>query len=150
MRAAGAEDLDEIVALDPLARAGDATRVCLLTHAVGAGQCLVHVHDDGVTGLAITKPRHFFGRDFVELLGVAPAARRSGVGRRLLQAVVGAPGTLDVFTSTNESNAAMRALLASEGWRLSGRLGGLDDGDPELVFFTRRARRTPLVPSGRP
>ena len=32
----------------------------------------------------------------------------------------------------------MRALLDSEGWSLSGRLAGLDEGDPELVFYLRR------------
>jgi hypothetical protein len=45
--------------------------------------------------------------------------------------------TADVFTSTNESNLPMQALLNSEGWVLSGKLVGLDDGDPELVYFLR-------------
>jgi len=40
-----------------------------------------------------------------------------------------------VFVSTNESNAPMRELLRSEGWRPSGVLTGLDEGDPEHVFF---------------
>jgi len=31
----------------------------------------------------------------------------------------------------------MRGLLAREGWTLSGRLTGLDDDDPELVFYRR-------------
>lgn len=43
-----------------------------------------------------------------------------------------------VFTSTNESNAPMQALPAAEGWELSGKLDGLDDGDPELVYYLRR------------
>jgi hypothetical protein len=29
----------------------------------------------------------------------------------------------------------MRALLAVEGWQFSGRLDGLDEDDPELVYF---------------
>jgi hypothetical protein len=44
-----------------------------------------------------------------------------------------------VFTSTNRSNDAMRALLRTEGWSSSGELDGLDPGDPELVFYRDRA-----------
>jgi hypothetical protein len=44
-------------------------------------------------------------------------------------------GTSRVFTSTNQSNEAMQALLMSGGWVLSGILVGLDEGDPERVFF---------------
>lgn len=32
----------------------------------------------------------------------------------------------------------MRALLAAEDWSFSGELGGLDDDDPELVFYQNR------------
>jgi hypothetical protein len=48
-----------------------------------------------------------------------------------------------VVTSTNESNTPMRELLRSEGWHLSGVLTGLDEGDPEQVFFQD-------APGGRP
>lgn len=53
---------------------------------------------------------HFFGRAFVEVLVVAPDARRGGVGT---------------------------ALLGKRGWIASGRIDNLDDGDPELVFVKR-------------
>ena len=43
-----------------------------------------------------------------------------------------------MFTSTNKSNAPMQALLESEAWSLSGRLVGLDEGEPELVYYVRR------------
>ena len=67
---------------------------------------------------------------------VAPARRRTGLGRTLLQAAAGWGGTREVWTSTNRSNAAMRALLAAEGWDYCGELVGLDEGDPELFFRT--------------
>jgi hypothetical protein len=46
-----------------------------------------------------------------------------------------------LFTSTNESNIAMRALLFTRGYRESGRIENLDPKDPELVFvkFLERA-----------
>lgn len=42
-----------------------------------------------------------------------------------------------LFTSTNESNAPMRALLLRLGFEASGVIHNLDPGDPELVFFKR-------------
>jgi hypothetical protein len=47
-----------------------------------------------------------------------------------------------VFTSANESNAPMRALLARLGYTASGRIENLDPGDSELVFvkFLERPR----------
>jgi ribosomal protein S18 acetylase RimI-like enzyme len=96
-----------------------------------------------IDGLVITNLRSFFGRDFVKLLVVSPQHQRRGIGRALLQAATATTGTEVVFASTNESNTAMRALFAREGWALSGTLTGLDDGDPELVFWRRRDELLP-------
>ena len=40
-----------------------------------------------------------------------------------------------MFTSTNRSNLPMLNLLRKEQWLFSGELVGLDEGDPELVFY---------------
>jgi ribosomal protein S18 acetylase RimI-like enzyme len=102
------------------------------------GQCQVHIADGAVTGFVIVKPAHFFGRDFIELLIVDPALRRSGIGRALLRHALATAGTSQVFTSTNTSNHPMRSLLEAEDWSFSGELDGLDDHDPELVFYKTR------------
>ena len=86
----------------------------------------------------MVKPAHFFGRDFIELLVVDPGRRRAGIGRNLLRAALAAACTEQVFTSTNTSNQPMRSLLQAEGWSFSGELNGLDEGDPELVFYRDR------------
>ena len=138
VRRASAADLDEILEIDSRARAGDAERSADLTRAIVDGGCVVAVGDGRVVGYVMTKPRHFYGRDFVELLVVDERTRRRGVGRILLNSAVDAAATSTVFTSTNLSNAPMRALLEVEGWEFSGRLDGLDEGDPELVFFLGR------------
>ncbi len=91
-------------------------------------------------GFAVVRPAHFFGRDFVDLLIVDPARRRSGIGRALLRTALATAGTEQVFTSTNTSNLAMRSLLHAERWSFSGKLDGLDEGDPELVFYKIRQR----------
>ena len=77
----------------------------------------------------------FFGCDFVELLAVAASARRHGIGSLLLQQAVGLSSTIRIFTSTNRSNTRMIGLLEKEGWQFSGQLEGIDEGDPELVYY---------------
>ncbi|MEL7209160.1 MAG: GNAT family N-acetyltransferase [Actinomycetota bacterium] len=140
LRAADVADLSAVTAVDPLAGSGEAGRGQLLDRAVREGGCLVAVDETGVAGFVVSRPGHFFGRDFVELLVVGPDRRREGIGRRLLRAAVVAAGPGRVFTSTNRTNRPMRALLDAEGWTFSGELVGLDEDDPELVFFTDPAR----------
>ena len=110
-------------------------RTDLLTGRVRSGDCLVCEIDGDVVGFTTISPRSFFGRDFVELLVVDARHRRAGVGRELLHAALRHATTSEIFTSTNRSNLAMLALLRDEGWQLSGELTGIDEGDPEVVFF---------------
>jgi hypothetical protein len=110
----------------------------LLRRSVEEAQCLVHEGQGTLNGFVIVKPRHFFGRDFVELLQVTRAVRRSGIGRTRMEAAQALEGTTQLFTSTNRSNEPMRAILEQSGWYFSGELSGLDEGDPELVFFSWR------------
>lgn len=140
VRTAERADRDAVVALDDIAT-GNPDRRALLEAAVASGQCLVLDAGDGIAGFVVIVPKHFFGRDFVELLIVERSRRRAGIGRQLLQAAVRAASTSRVFTSTNRSNAPMRALLDREGWSLSGELEGLDESDPELVYFIDRDLR---------
>jgi ribosomal protein S18 acetylase RimI-like enzyme len=148
IRCAGADDLDGIVRIDHIAAQGDPERTELLRSSLAAGLCHIHTAGGAVAGFVIVLPAHFFGRDFVELLSVDPTARRSGIGRALLRHALAAAGTPQVFTSTNTSNRPMRSLLGAEEWSFSGRLDGLDDGDPELVFYkpARSSSPGPAVP----
>ena len=138
IRGAVAGDLDGLLRVDHLAAGGDRERAEFLNHSVMLGECQVHVDNGAVTGFVIVKPAHFFGRDFIELLIVDPAVRRSGLGRALLRYALDGSATSQVFTSTNTSNLPMRSLLQKEGWSFSGTLDGLDEWDPELVFYTIR------------
>jgi GNAT superfamily N-acetyltransferase len=82
---------------------------------------------------------NFFHRPFIEMLYVARAERRKGYGASLL-ASLEANGLRhgEVWTSTNQSNQAMRKLLKERGFHQTGRVTGLDKGDPE-VFYVKRA-----------
>jgi uncharacterized protein (DUF952 family)/GNAT superfamily N-acetyltransferase len=134
-------DAPEIGDVDPLVRGPDLARATLLEDAVHGRRdslCLVAAAGEGssrLAGFVVLRRGHFLGRDFADLLVVAPAVRRQGVGSALLAAAVGAAEGERVFTSTNVSNLPMRALLAGHGWRLSGRLSGLDPDDDELVAW---------------
>jgi GNAT superfamily N-acetyltransferase len=131
VRAAQMEDVSAIMAIDPQSLGGSGQIRTLVQEQAS----LVAVERGQIVGFLALKPSHFYQRDFIDLLFVAPRWRRQGIGRALLRAGLRNASTSRVFVSTNESNAPMRELLRSEGWSASGVLTGLDEGDPEHVFF---------------
>lgn len=131
VRAARADDVSAIAAIDP-GRLGTPGQIQAL---IQDQHCLVAVERGEITGFLVLRPVHFYGRDFIDLLYVAPRWRRHGAGQALMQAALRNASTPRVFISTNDSNTPMRQLLHSEGWTPSGVLTGLDEGDPEHVFF---------------
>lgn len=42
--------------------------------------------------------------------------------------------SVQIFTSTNESNRHMQHVLAKAGYHLAGRIEELDPGDPEIIY----------------
>lgn len=113
--------------------ANDLHRRELIDAAIAARHCWVAEHNGAVCGYGILT-MNFFGRAFVELLYVAEGARRKGAGDTILAAIEHARHEDRLFTSTNESNVPMRALLERRGYQASGNITNLDPGDPELVF----------------
>lgn len=97
-----------------------------------AGAAIVAERDETVVGYAVLT-HSFFHRPFIEMLTVAPEARRGGIGGLLIAHLVQQAGT-EVWTSTNRSNLPMRELLLRAGFTECGFIEGLDPGDPELVF----------------
>jgi GNAT superfamily N-acetyltransferase len=131
VRAARAGDAAAIAAIDP-GSLGSPAQIRALVHGRAS---LVAVERGEIAGFLVLRPGHFYGRDFIDLLYVAPRWRRHGAGRALMRAALANASTPRVFVSTNQSNTPMRELLRSEGWTPSGVLTGLDEGDPEHVFF---------------
>jgi GNAT superfamily N-acetyltransferase len=125
------EDADRLIAFDYIART-DRRRADLIRRKLQDGACWVAESDAGLFGYACRGT--FFDYDFLELIYVDAAHRQQGVGRALVAAVERARRTHKLFTSTNESNAAMRAMLARLSYEPSGVIRNLDPGDPELVF----------------
>jgi GNAT superfamily N-acetyltransferase len=131
LRAAQAGDIGAIVAIDPHSP-GRPSEIQALVREQAS---LVAVEHGEILGFLAIRPGHFYQRDFIDLLLVAPRSRRQGIGRALMRAALRNASTPRMFVSTNESNTPMRELLRSEGWSPSGALTGLDEDDPEHVFF---------------
>ena len=96
------------------------------------GGLSVAILDDAIKGFACLDHTYFFGKPFVSLLIIAPDARRRGLGAGLLAHHTNQ--LAEVWTSTNQSNASMRALLDKAGWTFCGAVSGLDEGDPEHFY----------------
>lgn len=131
IRPATAIDIEAVIGIAP---AGTERREAIAEWVL-AGQCHIAWRDDLAAGYVVLT-RSFFRSPFIEMLVVAPAARRTGVGRALVEhCITLTPTGQKLWTSTNESNAPMRALLPQLGFEPAGRVEHLDPGDPELIFL---------------
>lgn len=131
IRKARADDLAAMIAVDDFAQSHP-ERADEIANWLEAGTAFVAERDGAIVGYAVLT-HAFFHRPFIEMLTVAPEARRGGIGGRLIDHLVAHVGT-ELWASTNRSNLPMRELLARSGFTESGFIEGLDPGDPELVF----------------
>ncbi|MBV9330798.1 MAG: GNAT family N-acetyltransferase [Alphaproteobacteria bacterium] len=113
--------------------ASDLSRRETVDAAIAARMCWIAERAYRQVGYGILS-RKFFSRDFIELLYVAEDERRRGIGLAVLRTIESTVAADRIFTSTNKSNLAMRALLDQCGYRASGTIENLDPGDPELIF----------------
>ena len=133
----GPADLGRMSVVDPLTAANDQRR----NHLGGLlelGLSWGALSDGQLVGFAVVS-RNFYSFPFVDLLVVAEAARRLGADSALMAHCEAVHRSDRIFTSTNESNEAMRALLSKAGWLPAGVVHYLDPGDPELIFVKPRA-----------
>ena len=113
---------------------GSNNRAGYITSVAGKGGLSVAALRGEIQEFCCIDHDYFFGKAFISLLIVAPDARRLGLGANLLSH--NASGHSETWTSTNQSNSAMRKLLKKAGWRYCGELSGLEEGDPELFYRT--------------
>jgi len=132
----GHDDLGRMAEVDPLT-AANAERSDHLGALLEQGMSWGAIGDGELVGFAVVT-RNFYNYPFVDLLVVAEAARRRGAGSALMAHCAAVHDADRIFTSTNESNAPMRALLAKAGWLPAGVVHYLDPGDPELIFVKLR------------
>ena len=147
VRKATQRDISDLMSLDHLAFS-DKSRAELIESSVASGSCLLALVGDQTAGYGVLN-YSFFHSGFIEMLYVAEPMRRHGIGRILLREMEEHCVTPKLFTSTNESNGAMRSLLLSQGFEPSGRVENLDEGDAELIFFKRVVRPSDQRADGR-
>jgi len=100
-------------------------------------ECLVaRAHDGNIVGFAVANCS-FFAQSFIVLLVVHENHRRRGGASALIRSIEARSPTPKLFTSTNESNAAMQVVCESLGFVRSGVIENLDEGDPEIIYFKR-------------
>lgn len=95
------------------------------------------VEGQGILGFLIAS--HIPPEWELENLVVAPTARRKGLAKRLLEALLHAAGETNspVFLEVRESNAAARALYESEGFKQAGRRPSYYKSPPEDAILYR-------------
>jgi GNAT superfamily N-acetyltransferase len=130
-------DAAALISIDHLART-DAHRAEFIRRRLQEGSCFVCEMNGSPVGYAVLD-HHFFGNGMIVMLYTRAECRRTGVGSALLQHCEIACHTAKLFTSTNQSNKAMQALLARHGYVPSGFIENLDEGDPELVYFKKKS-----------
>ena len=138
IRPANALDIEALSAIDGLAQAGSPRRD-FITRSVANGRCSVLVTANGQAAGYGVLDYAFYENGFVSMIYVDAALRRQGAGLLLLRHLESLCQTAKLFTSTNLSNLPMQALLAKAGYRLSGVIHDLDEGDPELVYVKYKA-----------
>lgn len=139
LRPARSADEPALLALDEVA-AREPQRVRFIQRAIAGGHCSLAERDGSIVGFGVMDHR-FFDHGMVWLLYVGRGHRRQGVGSALLEHFECCCETGKLFTSTNQSNRPMQALLGRRGYLLAGSVDYLDEGDPELIYvrFVRGA-----------
>ncbi len=132
IRRAGRSDLPLLLAVDPKLES-DPIRARTVAELLDASLSWVAESEGLAVGYAMATT-HFFSRPFIDLVVVAEGRRRQGIGTALMAACEAAHDDDRIFTSTNESNGPMRALLVQAGYQVSGVIENLDPDEPELVF----------------
>ncbi len=142
-----AGDVEALIALDvPLT--SEAYQAAVVRESVATGRCYVARSSRRAVAY-VTWDLAFFNRPFVRLLAVGRQHRRLGLGAALIARVEEAAAAYgELFVSTEQINAPMRALLASRGYAPSGSVDNVNaPGNPELFFHKRLDGGTSAAPA---
>ena len=138
IRDAKQSDVPAIYAVDHKAEE-EGSRRQHIREWVSAGHAIVAVIDNVVVGYAVLEYT-FFSYGFIAMLMIEKASRRKGAATALISELEKRCETDKLFTSTNESNKPMQALMQSMSYEPSGTVYNLDEGDPERFYFKRLDR----------
>lgn len=134
IRKALIDDLEMVTDIDEAALGSD-RRKRYLRSAIKTGKCHVLVSNSIVKGFVIFNYT-FFGYGFVTLIGVLPEYQRQGVGTALMNFAADICSSKKIFTSTKDTNKAMKMLCIKLDYERSGEIENLySAGNIETVYF---------------
>lgn len=134
IRLAETKDIAAICSFDHLAERDE--RRTFVERSVRSCCAYVAIFDSEVVGYTVLE-YSFYSQGFIAMLYVHPGHRRKGFASALARHVESVCKTEKLFTSTNQSNLPMQALVIKLGYIPSGVINNLDKGDPELLYFKR-------------
>ena len=135
---ASINDLDSIVHID-IDVIGNDSRRNYIKHTIREGRCIIVTEENSISGF-LTYDTNFFGCTFLSLIIVSPTKRRQGYASSLISYMLSHSPTQKIFSSTNKSNESMQKVFNSNGFIRSGIVENLDEGDPEIIFYTKKLR----------
>ncbi|PHB07908.1 GNAT family N-acetyltransferase [Bacillus wiedmannii] len=135
---ASINDLDAILHID-IDVIGSDSRRDYIKHTIDEGRCIIVKEDNSISGF-LTYDTNFFDCTFLSLIIVSPTKRRQGYASSLISYMLSHSPTQKIFSSTNESNESMQKVFNSNGFIRSGIVENLDEGDPEIIFYTKKLR----------
>ncbi|MED0934016.1 GNAT family N-acetyltransferase [Bacillus mobilis] len=135
---ASIKDLDAILHID-IDVIGDYSRRDYIKHTIDEGKCIIVKENNSISGF-LTYDTHFFGCTFLSLIIISPTKRRRGYASSLISYMLSHSPTQKIFSSTNESNESMQKVFNANGFIRSGIVENLDEGDPEIIFYTKKLR----------
>ena len=143
VRPAWSADLAGLRQVDP--RLAEPARARIASNLLGLGRSWIADIGGAPVGFALTSTG-FFSRPMIELVVVAEAHRRKGIGLMLVNQCEASHNDDRIFVSTNASNTAANALFAKAGFQGSGVVYNLDPGDPELIYVKHRSAQLTFIP----
>ncbi len=129
------KDVEAMCTFDHVAQC-DGKRKEFISNAVRAGHCWVALFAHQIVGFVVLEYA-FYGNGFISLIYIHSDFRRRGIGSALMRHAEALCRTEKLFTSTNQSNRSMQALLDKLEYARSGIIENLDEAEPELVYFKR-------------
>lgn len=128
-------DAESVISLDSLSET-DPRRIPFIMRSISSGQCHIIEQLGQIVGYGVLE-YSFYDCGFIAMVYIHPDFRRKGFGSELIKYFEALCRTEKLFTSTNQSNLPMQALLARLEYKRSGVIENLDESDPELVYFKR-------------
>ncbi|EMI5492751.1 GNAT family N-acetyltransferase [Providencia stuartii] len=132
-RLATPQDIDGLIEIDSIKTHERALKIA---QWVADKNCYLIEQETQIYAYAVLH-YHFFDFGFIEMLMVSKQFRRLGLGVELINQLKLICTTSKLFTSTNQSNTAMQALLNHTQFLASGVIENLDDDDPELIYVCK-------------